>query len=60
MTEVLFALSETQREKNKRTKRKRKGEDHRSMNVAFVIIIRDMLSSFFMSHCMCLLIKDIT
>ncbi len=49
--------SKGEEQKNKEEK---KSEDHRSVNVAFVIIMRDMLSSFFLSRCMCSLIKDIT
>ncbi len=49
--------SKGEEQKNKEEK---KSEDHRSVNVAFVIIMRDMLSSFFVSRCMCSLIKDIT
>ncbi len=45
MTEVLFALSEALRKKNKEEK---KGVGHRSVNVVFVIIIRDVLSFLFL------------
>jgi hypothetical protein len=56
---ALLFIRESKGEEQK-NKEEKKREDHRSVNVAFVIIMRDMLSSFFVSRCMCSLIKDIT